>query len=166
MNNDELQAQASQAPWFPTSCFDGWRRASGRRVALVLTLSAVVLVLAVGCGSQKQKTVAQTAQILEQTFKTAEPQTQQAVTVATTAIKAAAAATDVNVQRVNYIQALRPATAVASQGRLSPEQIKALHQVYVQVQRAAAENPKLDSQELYNARAALAIQLRRAGVLP
>jgi hypothetical protein len=165
MRNAKSRIRAFETKWRQTGLFV-WRAAPGSRATFVLTLATAVLLVPIGCGRKKEPSAAQTAQALEQSFKAAEPETQRAVAAATTAIKAASTATDVEAQREQYIQALQPATAVASQGRLSPEQVKALQQVYIQVQQANARNPKLDSQNFYNARAALAIQLKRNGVLP
>ena len=81
-------------------------------------------------------------------------------------MNAATAAADVNAQREHYLQALRPMTSLMGQGNLNEEQVKAIHQVFLQVQRAAQQNPNLNNKDFYQAQAALANQLYRAGRRP
>jgi hypothetical protein len=130
-----------------------------------LGAAAAVLLALPGCG-HKESSATDTTKALQENFKAADPQVQQAVAQATAAINAAAAAADLEAQRAQYIQALRPVTPLVGQGQLSKEQVKAVQQVYLHVQRAAQQNPKLNNKDFYQAQAALANQLYRAGVMP
>lgn len=132
---------------------------------LSFIVSAALVILAdVGCG-RKGPSAAETTQALEQNFKTAEPATRQAVAAATAAINAAATG-DLDTQRSHYIEAVRPMANVVAHGKLSREQVQAVHKVYLQVHQAANQNPALVNKEFYEAQAALANQLYKAGVRP
>jgi len=126
--------------------------------------AAAAILAGIGCG-HKGPSAAETTQVLEQNFKTAEPATRQAVAEATTAINAAATG-DLDTQRSHYIEAVRPMAHVVARGNLSREQVQAVHQVYLQVHQAAKQNPALVNKEFYEAQAALANQLYKAGVRP
>jgi len=125
---------------------------------------AVAIFAGIGCG-HKGPSAAETAQALEQNFKAAEPATRQAVAAATAAINAAATG-DVDTQRSHYIEAVRPMANVVARGNLSREQVQAVHKVYLQAHQAAKQNPALVNKEFYEAQAALANQLYKAGVRP
>ncbi len=133
---------------------------------MILVSAAVAAMLAsTGCGKKQASTV-QVTQELRRNFKGAEPQAQQAVAQAAAAINAAAASADIGARRTQYIQAMQPLATVVGQGNLSKEQVKAVHQVFLQVHRAAQQNPTLNNKDFYQAQAALANQLYRAGVRP
>lgn len=132
---------------------------------MLVGAAAATLLAGPGCG-RRQTAATDATKALQENFKEADPQVQQAVAEATVALNAAAATADLEAQRAQYIQALRPVTPLLGQGQLSKEQVKAVQQVYLHVQRAAQQNPKLNSKDFHQAQAALADQLYRAGVMP
>src|SRR6266705_4532814 len=87
--------------------------------------AAAAILAGIGCG-HKGPSAAETTQVLEQNFKTAEPATRQAVAEATTAINAAATG-DLDTQRAHYLEAVRPMAHVVARGNLSREQVQAVH---------------------------------------
>ena len=85
---------------------------------------------------------------LEQSFQASEPQVKQAITTATTSLKAG-----------NYTEVARAMASVLAGGRqLTPPQKEAVELLFKQINQTLAANPSLDSKELYELR----VKLHRA----
>ena len=85
---------------------------------------------------------------LEQSFQASEPQVKQAITTATTSLKAG-----------NYTEVARAMDSVLAGGpQLTPPQKEAVELLFKQINQTLAANPSLDSKELYELR----VKLHRA----
>jgi hypothetical protein len=93
---------------------------------------------AAGCKNQKQTDASQP---LTQSFQAADPATQQAVQVVTTHLRSG-----------NYTEAARSLAPVLSQPNLTAPQKRAIGLALDQMNKAIAENPALDSKEMYELR--------------
>jgi hypothetical protein len=78
---------------------------------------------------------------LQQSFQSTEPAVQQAITTATTSLKAG-----------NYSEATRALTPVVTTRKLTEDQKQAVAVALQQINQGIAANPKLDSKELYEMR--------------
>lgn len=103
----------------------------------VLLLAALALA-AVGCS---KSSVPDASQPLQESFKTAEPQVQQAVAQATTHLKAG-----------QYADATRVLAPVVSGRPLTDPQRQAVGAALNQINQSVAANPQLDTKEMYELR--------------
>ncbi len=126
---------------------------------VLVTLSCALAFALIGCKDKEAKAdVEGAAKQVEQTFQKSAPEAQDAVAAAkaaTAAATAAPAGSDINAQRAKFIEALRPMHAAMSQGRLTPEQTRALQNLFNQLNKAIQQNPNIVNKELYEAQNAL-----------
>src|SRR5436309_2845715 len=96
----------------------------------------------VGC--HKQSTV-DASRSLEQSFQASEPEVRQAISTATTSLKAG-----------NFKEMARAMDPILSGGRqLTPQQKEAVGLMFQQINQILTANPGLDSKELYELRVKL-----------
>jgi hypothetical protein len=107
------------------------------RVLASSTIATLILGAA-GCKNQKQTDASQP---LTQSFQDAEPATQQAVKAATTHLHSG-----------NYTEAAKSLAPVLNQPNLTAPQKRAIGLALDQMNKAIAENPALDSKEMYELR--------------
>jgi len=100
---------------------------------------AILVLCVTGCG---KKSAADATQPLQQSFKAAAPEVQQAVAKVNTHLKAG-----------EYAEATRTLEPVVSGRPLSQEQKQAVGVALKQIEKSIAANPKLDTKEMYQLRA-------------
>jgi hypothetical protein len=119
------------------------RAASGENMKsftfLLLAIWAALVLFGAGC--RKEAQVGATRQ-LQQSFQTAEPETQKAMETVNTSLKAG-----------NYEEAARVLAPVVSQRVLTDAQKQAVGAALQQINKSIAANPKLDTKEMYELRA-------------
>ncbi len=81
---------------------------------------------------------------LQESFKSSEPQVQQAISTASASIKAG-----------NFTDAARVLNPVLTGRQLTPEQKQAAGMLFQQINQALTANPNMDSKELYELRVKL-----------
>jgi Flp pilus assembly protein TadD len=106
---------------------------------LCLAVLAILALCAQGCG---KKAATDATQPLQQSFKAAEPEVQQAVAKVNKQLKAG-----------QYAEATRTLAPVVSGRPLSQEQKQAVGVALRQINQSIAANPKLDTKEMYEMRA-------------
>jgi len=131
----------------------------------LLILTAALAAGGAGCKRQEAKVV-EVTKVVDQSFKTAEPEARQVVAAAAVTLQAAAKESDIPRRREGYIQVLVPLKNMVARGNLSREQIQAIHKVFNEVAQAVQKDPRLNTKELYNAQNALAQALHEAGGWP
>lgn len=137
-----------------------------RQLASILAVVIIAITVAgLGC-KRKEAATTKVAQALDQSFKTADVETKQAVAASAAAIAAAATKTEVSAKSAEYIQALAPMRSLVARGNLSPEQLQAARQVFAQVNKAVQSDRRLATREMYQAQSAMAQALYRAGMRP
>jgi hypothetical protein len=99
---------------------------------------AASAIAAAGCGRHKQ---ADASQPLTQSFQAAEPATKQAVQVVAAQLRSG-----------NYAEVARSLPPILNQPNLTAQQKRALGLALDQMNRAVAENPALDTKEMYELR--------------
>jgi Tfp pilus assembly protein PilF len=102
----------------------------------------VVPALALCMVSCKKDAQADATQPLQQSFQKAEPEVKQAIETVNTSLKAR-----------NYAEATRLLSSVVTGRPLNDAQRQAVGVALQQVSRAIAENPALDTKEMYELRA-------------
>ena len=136
-----------------------------RNIHALVTLGCAAALALLGCKDKEAKAdVDGAAKQVERTFQKA-PEAQDALAAAKAATAAATAAptgADINAQRAKFIEALRPMYAAMSQGRLTPEQTRAMQNLFNQLNKAIQQNPNLMNKDLYEAQNAMAQALYRA----
>jgi len=111
----------------------------------------VAAALALGMASCKKKgPQADASQPLQQSFRTAAPEIQKAVAVATTSLRAG-----------NYTEATRALAPIVNQQRLTEPQKQAVGVALQQINQAITANPALDTKEMYEMRAKMFEAMRR-----
>ena len=95
--------------------------------------------------SCKKETQVDASQALEQSFQASEPEAKQAITKATTSLKAGM-----------YVEAGRALDPVLAGRKLTAPQRHAVDLMFQQINQSIATNPSLDSKELYELRVRLA----------
>jgi hypothetical protein len=103
-------------------------------------ISLVLIFSVPGCG--KREASVDATQPLKQSFQTAEPATQQAITTVTTSLKAG-----------NYIGAARALEPVINGSPLNDPQRAAVNAALQQINQAIDANRSLDTKEMYELRA-------------
>jgi Tfp pilus assembly protein PilF len=106
----------------------------------------LLLVIAIGLACvlsacSRNAAPADASKPLQQSFQSTEPAVQQAITTATTSLKAG-----------NYSEATRALTPVVTTRKLTEDQKQAVAVALQQINQGIAANPKLDSKELYEMR--------------
>jgi hypothetical protein len=110
---------------------------------LAKTVSCLVIGACALClPSCKKETRVDASRPLQQSFQASEPEVRQAIGTATTGLKAG-----------HYTEAARSLQPVLAQRNLTPEQRQAIGLALRQISQAVADNPSLDSKELYELRA-------------
>ena len=107
--------------------------------SLSLTVLAVMVLCAAGCG---KKPAADATQPLQQSFQTAAPEVQQVIAQVNTQLKAGQVA-----------EATRTLAPVVSGRPLTDPQRQAVGVALKQINQSIAANPKLDTKEMYELRA-------------
>ena len=92
-----------------------------------------------GCNKQNH---ADAAQPLQQSFQSAEPEVQKAITTVTASLKAG-----------NYTEATKTLAPLVEQRRMTVAQKEAVGVALRQINQAVAANPALDTREMYQLRA-------------
>jgi len=114
----------------------------------MMNLAKILLRLAVcgcalcllSCTKEKEARV-DASRPLQQSFQASEPEVRQAVTTVTASLKAG-----------NYREAGRALEPVLAGRKLTPPQRVAIGLLFQQISQAVADNPSLDSKELYELR--------------
>jgi len=114
-------------------------------IALGLTLFAP------GCKKSEQP-AADSSQMLQQAFETAEP-----------ALKEGIASLVTNLKAQKFAEVTKALEPIVSNPRLTDPQKQAISTTILQINEAAANNPKLDTPEMYAIRANMFNVLRRGG---
>jgi len=113
-------------------------------IALVLAL------LTPGCKKAEKPPAVDASQLLQQAFEGAEP-----------ALKETIASAAANLKAQKFAEVTKALEPVASNPRLTEPQAQALMTTILQMNEAAADNPKLDTPEMYAIRAKMFMELRR-----
>src|SRR5262249_43245749 len=103
-----------------------------------LTFLALLVLAVVGCKNEHRTDATQQ---LQQSFQAAEPEVKQAIQIATTSLKAG-----------NYTEATRALAPIVTRVDLRQPQKQAIGLALQQINQAIAQNPALDTKEMYELR--------------